>query len=132
MIEVTVHTTSPSPLTIQWFHEGNLIDTSGGDARYQVNSTSAGVQTLSVVSVEEGLLGRYDVVVSVEGRSGNATARLLFAGKCVCVCVCMHVCVCARACVCVCARVCVCVRTCVCVCVCVRTCVCVCVCVCVG
>ena len=82
MIEVTVHTTSPSPLTIQWFHEGNLIDTSGGDARYQVNSTSAGVQTLSVVSVEEGLLGRYDVVVSVDGRSDNATARLLL-GMCI-------------------------------------------------
>ena len=77
----TVHSSSQTALQVDWYYQGVLLDPAS-DTRYSEGVTESGsVHFLSVMNVDSDVLGRYSVVVVVDGRNATDTVWLMFPGK---------------------------------------------------
>ena len=78
-ITATIHSTSQVS-SIQWSWNETLLNPASDD-RYSVTSDSS-QSVLSIHSFEEGLVGRYEIVVSnMEGQNSSDGVSVLFAGE---------------------------------------------------
>ena len=77
-INASIHSTSQ--VSIQWYRNGTLLDPASDD-RYSVASDDS-QSVLTIHSFEEGLAGRYKIVVSnTEGQGSSDGVSVLFPGK---------------------------------------------------
>ena len=80
MLEASLYTSSSSTPTVQWYHQGSLIDTANSK-RYSAASEGDNRLSLSMESVDTDVLGVYTVSVTVGGSTENATVYLEFPGE---------------------------------------------------
>jgi len=77
-INASIHSTSQ--VSIQWYRNGMLLNPASDD-RYSVASDRS-QSVLTIHSFGEGLVGRYEVVVSsMEGQNSSDGVSVLFAGE---------------------------------------------------
>ncbi len=75
-----MHSSSENPLSVAWFFQGMLLDTTN-NPRYSVSVAESGsLQMLSVVNVNADVLGQYSVVVTVDGQNATDSVQLLHPG----------------------------------------------------
>ena len=65
--------------TIQWYRNGTLLDPASDD-QYSVTSDSS-QSVLTIHSFKKELMGRYEIVVSMEGQNSSSGVSVLFPGE---------------------------------------------------
>ena len=79
MLEARVHASPSNMVDVRWYHEDRFIDDANDD-RYTASS-EGDIYRLEVNEVSESELGRYTVVISLNGLNATDSVQLRFSGK---------------------------------------------------
>ena len=77
-LEARVHASSSSMAVVRWYHANRIINDANENS--YTASSEGDIYRLEVNSVSESELGRYTVVVTLDGRMANDTTTLSYPG----------------------------------------------------